>query len=58
MIIGTVIASRGPVVPLVVRDAGGRQHALSAVVDTGFNGWLTLPKEIIASFGLIRIERM
>ncbi len=53
MITGAVVANRGPVVPLVLRDAGGREHALSAVVDTGFTGWLTLPKEMIASLGLI-----
>jgi clan AA aspartic protease len=53
VITGTVVANRGPVVPLVVSDASGREHALSAIVDTGFTGWLTLPKEMIASLGLM-----
>ncbi len=52
MISGTVVTNQGPVVPLVVRDEGGREHAFSAVVDTGFNGWLTLPKDMIAALGL------
>jgi len=52
VISGTVVANQGPVVPLVLQDAGGHEYALSAVVDTGFTGWLTLPKEIIAALGL------
>jgi clan AA aspartic protease len=52
VISGTVVARQGPVVPLVLQDAGGREHAFSAVVDTGFNGWLTLPKEIIVALGV------
>ena len=53
MIAGTVVANRGPVVPLILRDAIGHEHALSAIVDTGFTGSLTLPKEMIASLGLM-----
>ena len=52
MISGAVVANRGPVVPLAVLDAGGRPHAISALVDTGFNGWLTLPQKLIASLSL------
>jgi clan AA aspartic protease len=37
---------------LIVFDKSGRQHAMSGLVDTGFNGWLTLPPAIIASLGL------
>jgi clan AA aspartic protease len=35
-----------------VRDVGGGEHTLSAVVDTGFTGWLTLPKGTIAALGV------
>ena len=52
MISGGVVANRGPVVPLIVYDANGRTHAMSALVDTGFNGWLTLPAQLIAALGL------
>jgi len=52
VILGTVVARQGPVVPLLLRAANGREHTLSAVVDTGFNGWLTLPREIIAALGI------
>ena len=52
MISGTVVANQGPIVPLVVQDAGGHEYTLSAVIDTGFTGWLTLPKRIIATLGL------
>jgi clan AA aspartic protease len=52
VISGAVVANRGPVVPLVVLDGNGRQHAISALVDTGFNGWLTLPAKLIVALGL------
>jgi clan AA aspartic protease len=52
LIAGAVVSNRGPVVPIMLRDASGHDHALSALVDTGFTGWLTLPKELIAAFGL------
>ena len=39
-------------IPLLVFDQSGTQHAISALVDTGFTGWLTLPANLIASLGL------
>ena len=53
MIWGTVDTKEGPIIPLVLRDAAGREHVLSAFVDTGFTGWLALPQEIIAALGLL-----
>ena len=52
MISGTVVANQGPVIPLALRDGGGGEITVHAVVDTGFTGWLTLPKEAIARLGL------
>lgn len=52
MIIGIVDSSNAPLVPLVVKDAAGEDHSSMAVVDTGFNGWITLPRETISTFGL------
>lgn len=34
-------------------DVTGREHEVEAVLDTGFNGSLTLPSPLIASLGLI-----
>ncbi len=52
MISGTVVLGRGAVIPLVVLDAEGREHAVSAIVDTGFNGWLTLPRRLARVWGV------
>jgi len=52
MIAGMVNAVLEPNVTLVVFDANGHQHAIEAIVDTGFNGELTLPGHLIASLGL------
>jgi len=35
-----------------VRGPRGRQLPIDAVIDTGFNGWLTLPPALVASLGL------
>lgn len=53
MIIGVVTANREAVIRLTVRgpDAGpGRR--LRAVIDTGFDGWLSLPPTLVSSLGL------
>src|SRR5205085_10870796 len=40
------------VVPLKVRGAGVAPVNIEAVIDTGFNDWLTLPQTMIQSLGL------
>ena len=45
MITGTVSVNREPIIRISVQDAHGQSHELNAVLDTGFNGWLTLPPE-------------
>ncbi|HJX29200.1 MAG TPA: clan AA aspartic protease [Thermoanaerobaculia bacterium] len=52
MISGWVNAYREAIVRLLVRDLQGREQVIEAVIDTGFNGYLTLPPEIIASLDL------
>ena len=52
MMTGTVNADLEPLLRLTVLDGGGQPHGLEAVVDTGFNGFLTLPRAVIAALGL------
>ena len=52
MITGAVNAQGEATIPLVVRDAHGQEHEITAVIDTGFTGFLTLPAALIASLGL------
>lgn len=52
MMTGTVNADLEGVLRLAVRDAGGQSQDVEAVIDTGFNGFLTLPPALIAVLGL------
>lgn len=52
MISGRVNAFREAIVTLVVRNAQGQDRVLEAVIDTGFNGHLTLPPDVVASLNL------
>jgi clan AA aspartic protease len=52
MMTGTVNADLDPLLRLTVRDAGGQSHDVEAVIDTGFNGFLTLPPALLAALGL------
>ncbi len=52
MMTGTINADLEPLLRLTVQDAGGQPHDLEAVIDTGFNGFLTLPPPLIAALGL------
>ena len=55
MMRGTVTA-REPIVRLTVRGPGGEQ-AVDAVVDTGFDRFLTLPPDDIAALGSPHLRR-
>jgi len=52
MITGVVTAHREAVVPVTVQDRDGRTHEFQGVIDTGFDGSLTLPSSAIAALGL------
>src|SRR5437016_11400998 len=52
MMTGIVNADLEPLLRLTVRDAGSQPHDVEAVIDTGFNGFLTLPPALIAVLGL------
>jgi len=51
MMVGTVV-NRRPTVPLTVRGPSGLEVAVEAALDTGFNGFLTLPTLAVTSLGL------
>ena len=53
MIEGTVNAHREAIILISMLDASGQPVALDAVVDTGFNGSLTLPTAFIQTLGLV-----
>jgi len=52
MITGVVTVDRMAVIPLTVLRVEGQSQKLEAIIDTGFDGSLTLPPALIASLGL------
>jgi predicted aspartyl protease len=52
VISGSVNRDREAIITLEVVDASGQPHAVEAIIDTGFSGFLTLPPSLIASLGL------
>ena len=52
MIGGVVTDANEAVTQLTVRGVGGRDVTIDAVIDTGFNGFLTLPSGLLKSSGL------
>lgn len=52
MIEGVVNAAYEPVVTLAVQGPSGQSRDIEAVVDTGFNGFLTLPTALVTELGL------
>ena len=49
---GVVNAAYEPVITLAVQGPLGQSWNIEAVVDTGFNGFLTLPATLISELGL------
>jgi clan AA aspartic protease len=52
MISGVVNAQLEPTVQLVIHDATGQPHDVEVVVDTAYNGFLTLPPARVTALGL------
>ena len=52
MITGIVTVAREAVISLVVRGPKGQEQEIEVVIDTGFDGSLTLPPALIAALGL------
>ncbi|MCI0642616.1 MAG: hypothetical protein L0Y72_27605 [Gemmataceae bacterium] len=55
MISGDVSNELEPVIQLELEVGSGVKQAIRAVVDTGFNGYLTLPEKTAAALGLVWI---
>lgn len=53
MIAGTVNARHEVVIGVPVRNSTGQEQVVEVILDTGFDGSLTLPPALIASLGLI-----
>jgi clan AA aspartic protease len=52
MITGVVNVEFEPIIPLSIRRADGTILTQDAIVDTGFNGWLSLPPDLITQLNL------
>ena len=57
MIQGVVNAAYEPIVNLTVHGPSGQSKDIEAVVDTGFNGFLTLPPNLVTELGLVYRDR-
>jgi clan AA aspartic protease len=49
---GRVTAHREALVSLSLRSGQGEEHAIEAVIDTGYDGFLTVPPDLIEQLGL------
>ena len=52
MIYGVVNSRREATLPLVVGSSPGQRQVIDTVIDTGFDGFLSLPSKIIAQLKL------
>jgi clan AA aspartic protease len=52
MMTGVVTANREATIRLVVAGPDQRQEAIEVVIDTGFNGFLTLPSHVVRALNL------
>ena len=52
MMTGVVTANREATIRLVVAGPDQRQEAIEVVIDTGFNGFLTLPNHVVRALNL------
>ena len=53
MINGHVTVYREAVISLSVEGSEGQSKEIDAVIDTGFNGFLTLPASLVQELGLV-----
>lgn len=53
MISGVVTERCEAVIRVKVRGPAGQDREIEAVIDTGFDGWLSLPPSIVSELGLV-----
>lgn len=52
MITGRVNADFEPIIPLSIYDVNDKSYTQNAIIDTGFNGWLSLSLDLINQLNL------
>jgi clan AA aspartic protease len=52
MISGIVSEELAATVRLTIRAPSGEEPELEVIVDTGFNGWISLPSAVVSQLGL------
>jgi clan AA aspartic protease len=52
MIVGIVNSRLEATIPVTIFGPGGQQQALTAVIDTGYNGDLCLPQSVVTALSL------
>jgi clan AA aspartic protease len=57
MITGAVNSDLEALLRLTLRDSDGNESQVDAVIDTGFNGYLTLPSQLVDQLGLPYLYR-
>jgi len=57
MITGVVTGDRQAIIRLMVRGPAGQEQEIEAIIDTGFDGWLSLPSSIVVRLGLAWRQR-
>ena len=57
MITGVVNADREAIIRLKIRGTNGQEQEIAAVIDTGFNGFLTLPLSTIVALDCAYLSR-
>src|SRR4030095_12416848 len=53
MITGVVTDDHQALIRLIVRGPAGNEQEVEAIIDTGFDGWLSLPSSIILPLDLV-----
>lgn len=53
MITGVVTDDRQAVIHLTVRGPAGQEQVIEAIIDTGFDGWLSLLSSLVAGLDLV-----
>jgi len=53
MISGIVTGDHQAIIPVTVRGPTGQERNIEAILDTGFDGWLSLPASLVAALELV-----